>query len=285
MSPCSTYGRKASCCALLKRCTSSTKRIVRRPNCSRRACAAATASRMSLTPEKTADSATNSALNAFAIRRAMVVLPEPGGPHRIIECGRPDSKAKRSGVPGPSRCSCPTTSSSVFGRSASASGATGSALPKRSAELTRFQRGFWRASFFPEDVGPLGRVEAELGGIDLRVAFELGKAQLRGLAEIVGELHRLQAARVEAEKHTLEARVALARLGLQPFEAVLFAGVGERERLLDAARTRQQRRRRRAERGGELPYRHLVELPVVDPDALAVTDDHLVGRLVIYPAK
>ena len=29
--PCSTYGRNASCCALLKRCTSSTKRMVARP--------------------------------------------------------------------------------------------------------------------------------------------------------------------------------------------------------------------------------------------------------------
>jgi hypothetical protein len=35
-SPDSTCGRNASCCALLKRCTSSTKMMVERPNCSRR---------------------------------------------------------------------------------------------------------------------------------------------------------------------------------------------------------------------------------------------------------
>ena len=75
-SPCSTYGRNASCCALLKRCTSSTNRIVCRPDCASVASARATASRMSLTPESTADSAMNSALNALAISRASVVLPD-----------------------------------------------------------------------------------------------------------------------------------------------------------------------------------------------------------------
>ena len=33
--------------------------------------------------------AMNWASNASAIRRASVVLPTPGGPHRIIECSRP----------------------------------------------------------------------------------------------------------------------------------------------------------------------------------------------------
>ena len=31
------------------------------------------------------------------------VFPVPGGPHRIIEWGRRDSNAMRSGLPGPSR--------------------------------------------------------------------------------------------------------------------------------------------------------------------------------------
>ena len=63
-----------------------------------RACS--TTARMSLMPASTADSAMNSALAPFATRRASVVLPVPGGPHRIIECGRPDSSARRSGAPG-----------------------------------------------------------------------------------------------------------------------------------------------------------------------------------------
>ena len=43
---------------------------------------------------------------------AIVVLPVPGGPHRMTDDSRSDSMSDRSGLPGPSRCSCPTTSSS-----------------------------------------------------------------------------------------------------------------------------------------------------------------------------
>ena len=66
----------------------------------RAACARSTASRISLTPPSTADMAMNWASNASAIRRASVVLPTPGGPHRIIECSRPDSKATRKRLAG-----------------------------------------------------------------------------------------------------------------------------------------------------------------------------------------
>jgi hypothetical protein len=58
--PSSTNGRNRSCCALLKRCTSSRNRIVARPR-SRAMRAASTAARISLTPAITAESATNSA--------------------------------------------------------------------------------------------------------------------------------------------------------------------------------------------------------------------------------
>ncbi len=60
--------------------------MVRRPELARIICARSTASRMSLTPDSTADNAMNSAWKASAISRASVVLPTPGGPHRIIEC-------------------------------------------------------------------------------------------------------------------------------------------------------------------------------------------------------
>src|SRR5262245_50821308 len=122
-SPDSTCGRKASCCALLKRCTSSTNTTVDLPSRRRLACARSTASRMSFTPPSTAEIATKSRPKASAISRASVVLPTPGGPHRIIECGRPDSNATRSGLPGPSRCAWPITSSMVRGRMRSARGA------------------------------------------------------------------------------------------------------------------------------------------------------------------
>ena len=64
----------------------------------------------------------NCASERCAIMRASVVLPVPGGPHRIIECSLPASMACRSGLPGASRCCWPTNSSSERGRMRSASG-------------------------------------------------------------------------------------------------------------------------------------------------------------------
>jgi hypothetical protein len=90
---------------------------------------------MSFTPPSTAEMAMNSRPNASAISRASVVLPVPGGPQRIIECGRPDSKATRSGLPGPSRCAWPITSSRRRGRSRSASGAAGLSSANRSVVI------------------------------------------------------------------------------------------------------------------------------------------------------
>src|SRR5688572_19971060 len=232
---------------------------------------------MSFTPEKTADSAVNCASNALAISRARVVLPEPGGPHRIIECGFPDSKATRSGLPGPSRCCCPTTSSMLCGRSASASGAAGSARPNRSLNEAR--------SRLAQHVGARRGLEAELAGIDLRVALEVREAQQRGLAEVIGELHRLQAIGAEAHAHPLEARLALAWPRLHPFQAVAAAALGELECLLDLGAARQQGRRGGAERSGQLAHSDLVQIAVVDPDPLAVADDELIVRLGIGPAE
>jgi hypothetical protein len=85
--------------------------------------ALSTASRMSLTPPNTAEILRNWASKACAISRAKVVLPTPGGPHKIMECGWPDSKATRKGCPSPNRWSCPITSSSDWGRRRSAKGA------------------------------------------------------------------------------------------------------------------------------------------------------------------
>ena len=73
--------------------------------------------------------AMKSALNASAIRRASVVLPTPGGPHRIIECSLPDANATASGLPGASRWRWPATSATDFGRSRSASGCAALAIP------------------------------------------------------------------------------------------------------------------------------------------------------------
>ncbi|CKU17266.1 Uncharacterised protein [Mycobacterium tuberculosis] len=77
---------------------------------------------MSFTPPSTALMLRNCASKASAMSRAMVVLPVPGGPQRMHECGWPDSNAMRSDMPGPSRCCWPITSPSVRGRRRSARG-------------------------------------------------------------------------------------------------------------------------------------------------------------------
>ena len=101
-SPDSTCGKNASCWLLLKRCTSSTKTNVGICRCVIVTRASSTASRISLTPLRTAEIAINGSPNASAMRRASVVFPTPGGPQRIIECGRCVSNATRKGCPGPS---------------------------------------------------------------------------------------------------------------------------------------------------------------------------------------
>ncbi len=52
-------------------------------------------------PLSTALKATNSECVRRAISRASVVLPQPGGPQRIIEPRSSRSMATRSGLPGP----------------------------------------------------------------------------------------------------------------------------------------------------------------------------------------
>ena len=70
-----------------------------------------------------------------------MVLPVPGGPHRMAEVSRSDSMRARSGAPGPTRCCWPTISSRVRGRIRAASGAradsrSAAAPEKRSSPAT-----------------------------------------------------------------------------------------------------------------------------------------------------
>ncbi len=119
--PSSTTGRNASCWARLKRWISSTKRSVPRP-VSRRFLAASNTLRRSATPEKTADSSSKARSVSWASNRAIVVLPQPGGPQRIIEARRREATMRPIGPSGPRRWSWPTMSPRLRGRSRSASG-------------------------------------------------------------------------------------------------------------------------------------------------------------------
>ena len=78
--PSSTAGSSASCCALLKRWISSRKRIVRSPLPPSRSRARWMTSRTWDTVAETAESSSNAAPVVFAITRASVVFPLPGGP-------------------------------------------------------------------------------------------------------------------------------------------------------------------------------------------------------------
>ena len=80
--PSSKYGSRVSCCVLLKRWISSINNNVPRPICWR-SFAASTAFLISAVPENTADIGTKSMSTEFANARAIVVLPHPGGPHKI----------------------------------------------------------------------------------------------------------------------------------------------------------------------------------------------------------
>ena len=57
---------------------------------------------ISLMPESTALKATNRARVTVAIKRASVVFPVPGGPHKMIDCSASCAIASRSGRPGAS---------------------------------------------------------------------------------------------------------------------------------------------------------------------------------------
>ena len=119
--PSSMTGRKESCWARLKRWISSTNSSVWRPLV-RRSRAISNIFLRSATPEKIAEICSKASPVSPASSRATVVLPVPGGPQKIIEPSEPARIMRVSAPSSPVRCSWPTTSDSVDGRSRSASG-------------------------------------------------------------------------------------------------------------------------------------------------------------------
>ncbi len=125
----STPGSRASCWALVKRCTSSTNSTVSSPDVASRWRAASMAARTSLTPAVTAETSTKARWVCLLRMLAMVVLPVPGGPHSSRDIGWSPSTRRRSGDPGASSCSWPARSSRVSGRIRTANGAEPCWLP------------------------------------------------------------------------------------------------------------------------------------------------------------
>ena len=119
----STAASSASCWVRENRWISSMNSTVRRGSeAARRRRATSMTPRTSLTPALSADSASNARPVAWEIRRASVVLPVPGGPCSTTDAGAAPSTRRRSGAPGASRWSWPTTSSRLAGRIRTASG-------------------------------------------------------------------------------------------------------------------------------------------------------------------
>src|SRR4051812_9269521 len=112
--------------------------------------------RTSFTPALSADSGTNRRLVACETTCAMVVLPVPGGPQRISDIGASPSTSRRSGVPGPSRCRWPTTSSRVPGRIRTASGAVAATACSAAASNRVTRRRYIRPPPSTATVGPVG---------------------------------------------------------------------------------------------------------------------------------
>ena len=119
----STPGSSASCWALLKRCTSSTKSTVSWPVATSSARAASIAARTSLTPAETAETSTKRRSVCWLTIAAMVVLPVPGGPQSSSDIDWSPSIRRRSGDPARAAAAWPTSSSRVRGRIRTANGA------------------------------------------------------------------------------------------------------------------------------------------------------------------
>ena len=100
--PSSMTGRNESCWARLKRWISSTNSSVAVPE-RRRPRACSNTFFRSATPEKMAEICSKCRSVAEARRRATVVLPVPGGPHRMSEPRERVSSMRESTPSGPTR--------------------------------------------------------------------------------------------------------------------------------------------------------------------------------------
>ena len=97
--PSSTSCSRPSCCARLKRWISSMNRIGRRPRAPLLPAPPRRLLRRSATPGHHRRERHQRLAHLPASSRASVVLPQPGGPHRIIEPSRPRAPASAPAAP------------------------------------------------------------------------------------------------------------------------------------------------------------------------------------------
>ena len=111
----------------------------------------------------------------------MVVLPTPGGPHKIMEGSLPLSIAVRSMLPLPVKCSWPISSSSVVGRSRSASGEVIIKVTKKAPYGSENAR---------TDHDILFHIQLQKGGYFIKGIKQVGAIPAMGFAGIKNILHR-----------------------------------------------------------------------------------------------
>ena len=117
----STHGRRTSCWLFIHLWISSRKRIVCF-HAEKFFCAFAMIFTTSSFFARTAERWKNSPWSEFAMTRAILVFPHPGGHHKRREGRRHASINLRIGFPSPIRFDCPTRSSRDSGRSRDARG-------------------------------------------------------------------------------------------------------------------------------------------------------------------
>src|SRR6185369_1959017 len=115
------------------------------------------------------------------------------------------------------------------------------------------------------------------------IPFEPIEPKRRDVAERVLELHRARQVAYQADAHALESGVCGSGFRLDEIEAIPPPPVGQLEIRLERAATREQRGRRRAQRTVELAHDDLIEIPIIDPQPLAVAYDELLERLFVGP--
>ena len=226
------------------------------------------AARMSFTPDSTADSAMNSQSKALAVRRASVVLPTPGGPHRIIECGLPglERQAQRLAraqqvaladhlVEGlrPQRLGQRRRG---FGLEKVIHGHGHAVMHRirpvrRQRDVTVGQRRV-TGDLLTDHVGALRHVELERLRASAGLRWKLVNFSTEVWPKLSLQFHRLRHAVLQADADLLEAGVLGFRRRVQPFQAVVRAGFGQREVLFQVVAAEQDRGRRAAQRVAQL---------------------------------
>src|SRR5699024_3960610 len=254
--------------------------MVRRPYCC--SClATSTAWRISLTPPSTAEMARNRASKPSAMRLASVVLPTPGGPQKIMESGRPESKADRRGLPGPSKCAWPTTSSTVRGRKRSTSDARRRGWP---APLNRSALSCM-GSLHLHPVHVVGNVKTKGVGIQVRIGLQVGQANPGGLTEGVVQDDLAWHGLIKANVHMGKAGVCRQGFGSQPLQALCVGPLGQVKRIGQVIGTKQDGRGRRPYRFVNITFNDLGQIGVVLPQLPAIRENKLLVRLGGFPAK